>query len=114
VPNYSIEYVMSETPVPLGWMRSVYALQVGFALESFIDELATAAGKDPLLYRLHLLAKDQDLQYFTTTWHTARMRGACCNWPRKKPLGTNRCLRDIFAALRASAVSPPTWPKWWR
>jgi isoquinoline 1-oxidoreductase beta subunit len=75
VPNYSVEYVPSETPVPLGWMRSVYALQAGFALESFIDELAVAAGKDPLDYRLHLLAKDQDLQYFTTTWHTARMRG---------------------------------------
>ena len=66
---------MTETPVPLGWMRSVYALQAAFALESFIDELAVAAGKDPLQYRLHLLAKDQDLQYFTTTWHTARMRG---------------------------------------
>jgi isoquinoline 1-oxidoreductase subunit beta len=75
VPNYLIESVIAETPVPLGWMRSVYALQAGFALESFIDELAVAAGKDPLQYRLHLLAKDQDLQYFTTTWHTARMRG---------------------------------------
>lgn len=75
VPNYAIEYVMPETPVPLGWMRSVYALQAGFALESFIDELAIAAGKDPLQYRLHLLAKDQDLPYFTTTWKTARMRG---------------------------------------
>jgi isoquinoline 1-oxidoreductase subunit beta len=74
VSNYSIEYVMTETPVPLGWMRSVYALQAGFALESFIDELAVAAGKDPLEYRLHLLAKDQDLQYFTTIWHTSRMR----------------------------------------
>jgi isoquinoline 1-oxidoreductase subunit beta len=73
IPNYSIEYVLTETPVPLGWMRSVYALQAGFALESFIDELAVAAGKDPLQYRLHLLAKDQDLPYFTTTWHTARM-----------------------------------------
>jgi isoquinoline 1-oxidoreductase beta subunit len=75
IPNYSIEYVMTKTPVPLGWMRSVYALQAAFALESFIDELAVAAGKDPLQYRLHLLAKDQDLSYFTTTWHTARMRG---------------------------------------
>ena len=61
IPNYAIEYVMTETPVPLGWMRSVYALQAGFALESFIDELAVAAGKDPLKYRLQLLAKDQDL-----------------------------------------------------
>jgi isoquinoline 1-oxidoreductase beta subunit len=75
VPNYSIEYVMAETAVPLGWMRSVYALQAAFALESFIDELAVAAGKDPLQYRLHLLQRDQDLPYFTTTWHTARMRG---------------------------------------
>jgi len=75
IPNYSIEYVMTETPVPLGWMRSVYALQSAFALESFIDELAVAAGKDPVQYRLHLLAKDQDLPYFTTTWKTSRMRG---------------------------------------
>lgn len=75
ISNYTIDYVLTETPVPLGWMRSVYALQAGFALESFIDELAVAAGKDPLQYRLHLLAKDQDLPYFTTTWKTARMRG---------------------------------------
>jgi isoquinoline 1-oxidoreductase beta subunit len=75
IPNYLIEYVLTETPVPLGWMRSVYALQAAFALEGFIDELAAAAGKDPLKYRLQLLSKDQDLTYFTTTWHTARMRG---------------------------------------
>ncbi|HEY6338104.1 MAG TPA: xanthine dehydrogenase family protein molybdopterin-binding subunit [Candidatus Sulfotelmatobacter sp.] len=75
IPNYTIEYQMTKTPVPLGWMRSVYALQAAFALESFVDELAAAAGKDPLQYRLHLLAKDQDLQYFGTTWRTSRMRG---------------------------------------
>jgi len=75
IPNYLIEYVQTETPVPLGWMRSVYALQAAFALESFIDELAVAAGKDPLRYRLQLLSKDQDLTYFTTVWRTARMRG---------------------------------------
>ena len=75
IPNYLIEYVLTETPVPLGWMRSVYALQAAFALEGFIDELAAAAGKDPLKYRLQLLSKDQDLTYFTTTWHTSRMRG---------------------------------------
>jgi isoquinoline 1-oxidoreductase beta subunit len=75
LPNVSIEYVLAETPVPLGWMRSVYALQTAFASESFIDELAAAAGKDPLEYRLHMLAKDQDIPFFVTTWHTARMRG---------------------------------------
>jgi isoquinoline 1-oxidoreductase beta subunit len=71
IPNTLIEYVMTETPVPLGWMRSVNALQVGFASESFIDELAAAGGKDPLAMRLHLLAKDEDLN----GWSSARMRG---------------------------------------
>jgi len=74
-PDALVEFVTAETPVPLAWMRSVYALQAGFASESFIDELAAAAKKDPLEYRLHLLSKDEDIQYFDTVWHTARMRG---------------------------------------
>lgn len=96
IPNYLVEYVLTETPVPLGWMRSVYALQAAFALESFIDELAVAAGKDPLKYRLQLLAKDQDLSYFTTVWHTARMRGVLqlaaekSGWEKPLPAGRHR------------------------
>ncbi|HET9408954.1 MAG TPA: xanthine dehydrogenase family protein molybdopterin-binding subunit [Candidatus Sulfotelmatobacter sp.] len=96
MPNYLIEFVQAETPVPLGWMRSVYALQAAFALESFIDELAVSAGKDPLQYRLHLLAKDQDLAYFTNTWHTSRMRGVLqlaaqkAEWDKPLPPGRHR------------------------
>jgi CO/xanthine dehydrogenase Mo-binding subunit len=112
VGNYSIEYVLTETPVPLGWMRSVYALQAGFALESFIDELAVAAGKDPLQYRLHLLAKDQDLQYFTTTSHTARMRGVLqlaadkAGWDKPLPAGHFRGIACFgsFASYMAEVV----------
>jgi CO/xanthine dehydrogenase Mo-binding subunit len=74
IPNVLLDYVTTETPVPLGWMRSVYALQMGFASESFIDELAEVAGKDPLAYRLHLLASDQEIKFFDATWKTARMR----------------------------------------
>jgi CO/xanthine dehydrogenase Mo-binding subunit len=94
--NVSIESVIAETAVPLGWMRSVYALQAGFASESFIDELAAAAGKDPLEYRLHMLAKDRDIQFFTTTWHTARMRGVLqlaadkAGWRKALPAGRFR------------------------
>jgi isoquinoline 1-oxidoreductase subunit beta len=110
--NYSIEYVMTETPVPLGWMRSVYALQAAFALESFIDELAIAAGKDPLQYRLHLLAKDQDLPYFTTTWHSARMRGVLqlaaekAGWDKSLPAGRHRGIAcfGCFASYMAEVV----------
>jgi isoquinoline 1-oxidoreductase subunit beta len=74
-PNAVLDYVAAETPVPLGWMRSVYALETAFASESFIDELAVAAGKDPMEYRLRLLSKDEDVKFFDTTWKTARMRG---------------------------------------
>ena len=112
LPNYSIEYVLAETPVPLGWVRSVYALQAGFALESFIDELAVAAGKDPLQYRLHLLAKDQDLQYFTTTWHTARMRAVLqlaaekAAWDKPLPAGHYRGVAcfSCFSSYMAEVV----------
>jgi len=112
LPNYAIEYVMAETLVPLGWMRSVYALQAAFALESFIDELAVAAGKDPLQYRLHLLAKDQDLQYFTTTWKTARMRGVLqlaaekSGWNKPLPAGLFRGVAcfGCFASYMAEVV----------
>jgi CO/xanthine dehydrogenase Mo-binding subunit len=112
LPNYSIEYVMTETPVPLGWMRSVYALQAAFALESFIDELAVAAGQDPLQYRLRLLAKDHDLQFFTTTWHTARMRAVLqlaaekAGWNKPLPAGHYRGVAcfGCFASYMAEVV----------
>jgi isoquinoline 1-oxidoreductase subunit beta len=112
IPNYSVDYVMAETPVPLGWMRSVYALQAAFALESFIDELAVAAGKDPLQYRLKLLAKDQDLTYFTTTWHTARMRAVLqlaaekSGWDKPLPAGHYRGVAcfGCFASYMAEVV----------
>ncbi len=86
-PNALVEYIDVPTPVPLGWMRSVYALQVGFASECFIDELASAAGKDPLAYRLHLLQKDEDIKYFDSTWHTARMRGVLQTGGRQGRVG---------------------------
>jgi isoquinoline 1-oxidoreductase beta subunit len=92
-PAAAVEYVMTQTPVPLGWMRSVYALQAGFASESFIDELAAAAKKDPLEYRLHLLSKDEDIKYFDTVWRTARMRGVLqlaaekAGWGKPLPAG---------------------------
>ncbi|HET7890525.1 MAG TPA: molybdopterin cofactor-binding domain-containing protein, partial [Candidatus Sulfotelmatobacter sp.] len=112
IPNYIIEYVLTETPVPLGWMRSVYALQAAFALESFIDELAVTAGKDPLQYRLHLLAKDQDLPYFTTTWKTTRMRGVLqlaaekAGWNKPLPPGQFRGIAcfGCFSSYMAEVV----------
>jgi isoquinoline 1-oxidoreductase subunit beta len=112
LPNVSLEYVLAETAVPLGWMRSVYALQTGFASESFIDELAAAAGKDPLEYRLHMLGKDQDIHYFDTTWRTARMRGVLqlaadkAGWKSALPTGRFRGIAcfGCFSSYAAEVV----------
>lgn len=62
IPNQRTEYVMANTGVPVGWWRSVYASQNGFVLESFIDELAYAAGKDPFEFRRQSLKKDSRLK----------------------------------------------------
>ncbi|HEY6951458.1 MAG TPA: molybdopterin cofactor-binding domain-containing protein, partial [Bacteroidota bacterium] len=55
IPNLLVSYVMANTPVPIGAWRSVYASQNVFAVESFIDELAHAAKKDPLEFRLQMM-----------------------------------------------------------
>ena len=112
IPNVSLEQVITETPVPLGWMRSVYALQMGFASESFIDELAAAARKDPLQYRLHLLSKDEDIKYFDTTWRTSRMRGVLqlaaekAGWSKPLPAGRYRGIAcfGCFSSYAADVV----------
>ncbi len=57
IPNLRVEYGMVATPVPVSWWRSVYASQTCFANECFLDELAAAAGRDPLAVRQELLAK---------------------------------------------------------
>jgi isoquinoline 1-oxidoreductase beta subunit len=51
-----IRHTAVETPLPVGMWRSVSHSQNGFFKESFIDELAHAAGRDPCDYRRQLLA----------------------------------------------------------
>jgi len=50
-PNMSAYYVKSAIDIPIGWWRSVGSSQNGFFVESFVDELANAAGVDPLEFR---------------------------------------------------------------
>jgi len=57
IPNVLVEYVLARTPVPIGPWRSVYPSQNVYALECFIDELASAAGRDPYEFRLALSGK---------------------------------------------------------
>jgi isoquinoline 1-oxidoreductase beta subunit len=54
-PNFYVEQVLSDLPIPVCPWRSVTNAQNAFVVESFVDELAYAAGKDPLEFRMHLL-----------------------------------------------------------
>jgi isoquinoline 1-oxidoreductase beta subunit len=56
IPNLLVEYVRLDTAVPVGFWRSVGSSHNAFTVESFVDELANAAGKDPLEFRLGMLA----------------------------------------------------------
>ncbi len=59
IKNISFAEVVFETPIPTMWWRSVYASTNGFAFESFMDELAIAAGKDPLELRRQYLKEER-------------------------------------------------------
>ncbi len=58
IPNQLGTVVIHDTRVPTGFWRSVSHGLNAFANESFMDELAEAAGKDPVEYRRALLAKE--------------------------------------------------------
>jgi isoquinoline 1-oxidoreductase beta subunit len=57
IPNILVDYQLVQGPVPMGFWRSVGASQNGFFSESFVDELAAAAKKDPYEFRRDLLSK---------------------------------------------------------
>ncbi len=58
VPNFLVDYVMTDPGVPVGFWRSVGCSHNGYIAECFVDEMAKAAGKDPLEFRRALLAKE--------------------------------------------------------
>jgi isoquinoline 1-oxidoreductase beta subunit len=55
IPNQLMDWHQLDTQIPVGFWRAPYANANTFATESFIDELAHAAGKDPVAFRLAML-----------------------------------------------------------
>jgi isoquinoline 1-oxidoreductase beta subunit len=93
IPNVLVDYVNNNPGVPSGFWRSVGNSQNGFIMESFVDELAHAAGKDPYQYRRQLMAKP----------HAARLRGVLdlvaekADWGKPLPAGVYRGIAAHFA-----------------
>ncbi|MCZ6876996.1 MAG: xanthine dehydrogenase family protein molybdopterin-binding subunit [Acidobacteria bacterium] len=61
VPNVSVKWVELKNSIPCTYWRSVGSSHNGFTVESFMDELAHAAGKDPLEFRLQHLKENKRL-----------------------------------------------------
>ena len=74
IPGIETSYVPVEVPVPIGPWRSVYSPSSTMARECFMDELATAAGRDPIEYRLALLGDPDVIQAGSLTITRSRLR----------------------------------------
>lgn len=84
IPNIREEQIEVPSPVPTGAWRSVGAGQNAFAIESFVDELAHAAGRDPFEYRRALL---KDAPRMRAVLEQA---AAHAGWGRPLPPGRGR------------------------
>jgi isoquinoline 1-oxidoreductase beta subunit len=81
IPNRVLNYLREQRGVDVGFWRGVGAGYTKFALETFIDEIAALAGRDPIEYRLGLLAQEPRAR--AVIEESARM----AQWERKRPRG---------------------------
>jgi len=107
-PNYRVEYTLAESGVPRAWWRSVEHSTSGFVVESFVDELATAAGADPLEFRLRSIGSDRKIPDFTDPKEgkpldTARLKGVLklasekAGWGSPLPKGLARGIAGYYS-----------------
>jgi isoquinoline 1-oxidoreductase subunit beta len=106
VPNLLVEYAMRNTHVPVGPWRGVNTNQNGVYMECFIDEVAKAAGKDPLEFRRALMSKHPK--------HLAVLNAVAekGDWGKPLPPGVHRGIAQFMgygsysAAVAEVSVSP--------
>jgi isoquinoline 1-oxidoreductase beta subunit len=91
IPNLRIEWVNKDYGMPLGFWRSVGPSQNGFIIESFIDELAHAAKRDPVEYRVALLGKSKRHK------DVLELVAKKANWGAKPPAGRARGVGVVFS-----------------
>lgn len=100
IANQKMEHVATRMGVPVGFWRSVGHSHNAFFSEGFMDELAVAAGKDPVAFRRQLLAKAP--RYLAVLDLAAQKAG----WGTKPPEGRARgvALHESFGSIVAQVV----------
>jgi isoquinoline 1-oxidoreductase beta subunit len=84
IPNLREVHIKEDPGIPTGPWRSVGASQNAFAIECFVDELAAAAGKDPLAFRLGML------EHAPRHRHALAAAAERAGWGDPLPKGTGR------------------------
>jgi isoquinoline 1-oxidoreductase subunit beta len=113
VPNFRVAYTEAQSGVPRGYYRSMAPGATNFALEGFLDEIAHAAGKDPLAFRLELIGEGRVLPYANyggPQFDTGRLRrvlelaGQKGDWGRSIAKGRARGIAGGFVFGSYSAA----------
>ncbi len=90
-PNYRFSMHSARFHIPVGTRRGVGAPAQHFYRESFMDELAHAAGKDPYLYRRELISRT-NLPYKADMIKALDMAAGMSGWGTPLPAGTARAI----------------------
>lgn len=95
IPNQAIHYILKDTPIPVGFWRSVAHTHNAFFVESFMDEIAHATGTDPYQFRRNLLG--QEPRYLKVLDTLAERS----NWDKPLPQGRYRglALQKSFGSI---------------
>jgi len=107
-PNIRIEYTLAHSSAPRAWWRSVEHSSSGFVVESFVDELAAAAGQDPLEFRLRLIGESRKIPQFgegpdAAPLDTARLKAVLrlaaekAGWGKPLPEAEGRGIAGFFS-----------------
>jgi len=107
VANLNVDCILKNTHVPVMFWRSVGSSQNAFALESFVDEMAVAAGQDPYRFRRDLLADKPD---FLKVLDTLAEQG---DWSKPQPPGKGRgiAIHESFGTIVGEIVEVAVSPK---
>ena len=101
IADFQVQYLRVEPPaVPTGWWRGVGPNNNVFAIESFMDELARKAGKDPITFRRDMLGKQPRLMA------ALELVAAKSDWGKPLParVGRGVCAQPSFGSFIATVV----------